>query len=173
MECHFRMADLPFFQMDSNVVWRTMPYLAWSARAFSPTRQPILAFHDVMLSYDTPLWHNNCFRNQHAQTYFCPQLIKVGVLTLGQLLEDDSSFQQIAPTWRAVYQIALGGTTDPSDCTPQASQSRQKTPALLGAKPWPSMSFWCDWMQHHMAEFLSTSSPPEVRQPPNLWATLT
>ena len=67
-----RMAGLPFFQMGSNVVWRTMPYLAWSARAFSLVRQPILAYHDIMLSYDTPLWHNNCFRNQQAQTYFCP-----------------------------------------------------------------------------------------------------
>ena len=32
---------------------------------------------------------------------------------MGQLLEDDSSFQLIAPTWRGVYQTALGGNTDP------------------------------------------------------------
>ena len=54
------MVDLPFFQMGSNVVKRNMRYLAWSARAFSLVRQPILAYHDIILSYDTPLWHNNC-----------------------------------------------------------------------------------------------------------------
>ena len=44
---------------------------------------------------------------------FCPHLIRAGVLTVGQLLEDDSSFQLIAPTWRGVYPTALGGNTDP------------------------------------------------------------
>ena len=74
---------MALFQMGSNVAWRTMPYLVWSARDNSLVRQPILAYHDIMLSYDTPLWHNNCFRNQQAQTYFCPQLIRAGVLTVG------------------------------------------------------------------------------------------
>ena len=131
-----------------------------------------MAYPDIMLSYDTPLWHNNCFRNQQAQTYFCPQLIRAGVLTVGQLLEDDSSFQLITSTWRDVYQTALGGNTDPPRCPDQAAQSRQKGLAPPGAKPWPPLSFWCNWTHHQMVEFLSTSRPPESRQTLDVWATL-
>ena len=34
-----RKADLPFFQMGSNVVWRTMPYVAWSCLHPAPPNQ--------------------------------------------------------------------------------------------------------------------------------------
>ena len=111
-----RLADLPFFQMGSIVsivVRRTMPYLARSARAFSIIRQPIFAYHNTMISYDTPMWHNNCFRNSHLQTYYYPQLIRDG-----QLPEDDSSFRKIAPTWQSVYQMALGETSSPRNDHP-------------------------------------------------------
>ena len=70
------------FQMGSNVVWNTMPYLAWSARSFSLLKQDIPQSPPTMLAYDTPLWHHHAFRNEHRQTYFCPQLIRAGFLTV-------------------------------------------------------------------------------------------
>ena len=137
-----------------------------------PQRLTADAHSTSWLSYDTPLWHNNYFRNQQAQTYFCPQLIQAGVLTVGQLLEDDSSFQLIATTWRGVYQTALGGNTDPPRCPDQPARSKQKGLATPGAKPWPPLFFWCDWTHHQMIEFLSTSSPPESKHTLDVWATL-
>ena len=125
-----------------------------------------------MLSYDTPLWHNNCFRNQHSQAYFSPQLIRAGVLTVGQLLEDDSLMHQIAPTWHAIYQAAVGETASPTSGTDTFFQSRQKSLAPQHAKPWPPLPFWYDWTRHGMANFLSTSSQPDPRQPPDVWVTL-
>ena len=46
-----QLTDLAVFQMGSNVVWKTMMYIAWSARAFSMIRQPLPVFFDSMLSY--------------------------------------------------------------------------------------------------------------------------
>ena len=36
-----------FFQMGSDVLWKTMPYLAWSARTFSIIRQHTSTCHDA------------------------------------------------------------------------------------------------------------------------------
>ena len=55
-----------------------------------------------------PLWHNPIFHNKHFQSYACPTLIRCNVLSVGQLLEDDSSLGLIAPTWQAVYRDTIG-----------------------------------------------------------------
>ena len=47
---------LSAFQMGSNVVWRSMPFLGWSARAFSLFKQGLNFKRPELLSYDTQLW---------------------------------------------------------------------------------------------------------------------
>ena len=46
------------FQMGSNVVWNTIPYLAQSACSFTLLKQDIPQSPTTMLGYDTPLWHS-------------------------------------------------------------------------------------------------------------------
>ena len=83
---------LPYFQMGSNVIWNKMPHLGWSACAFSLVKHNIHFAEPEILSYDTPLWHSTLFLNQRCLDYFDPRLIRPGVLTVGQLLEDDTFF---------------------------------------------------------------------------------
>ena len=66
---------LPYFQMGSNVIWNSMPYLGWSARAFSLVWKDLNFAQLDLLSYDTPLWHSTLFRDQHSLSYFGPRLI--------------------------------------------------------------------------------------------------
>ena len=80
-----------------------MPYLGYCARAFSIVKQQVKFQEPDLLSYDTPLWHSTHFLNQHRQSYFAPGLTRMGVLTVGQLLEDDSLHSFLAPTWEPVY----------------------------------------------------------------------
>ena len=93
---------LPYFQMGSNVIWDTMPYLGWSAHTFSIVKKDIQFEEPDMLSHDTPLWHSTMFINRHKQSYFVPRLIRQGILTVGQLLEDDTLFALVAPTWLSI-----------------------------------------------------------------------
>ena len=96
-------STLPFFQMDVNIPWESLPYMAFSAKAFSRLRQRLNISIPSELPYDMPLWHNPIFHNKHFHSYSCPSLIRCSVLTVGQLPEDDSNLSLIAPTWRAVY----------------------------------------------------------------------
>ena len=73
---------MPLFQMASNVIWRNMPYLAWSARAFSIVSSKTPIKTPDLLAYDTPLWHNRLFMNPRLLTYFCPRLIRDRITTL-------------------------------------------------------------------------------------------
>ena len=82
--------------------------MAFSAKAFSLLRQRLNISIPSELPYDMPLWHNPIFHNKHFHSYACPALIRCSVLTVGQLLEDDSSLILIAPTWQAVYRDAIG-----------------------------------------------------------------
>ena len=44
------MNSLPYFQMGSNVIWNTMPYLGWCARAYTLVKKDLL-LHQY-LQYD-------------------------------------------------------------------------------------------------------------------------
>ena len=139
---------LPFFQMGSNVIWKSMPYLAWSARSFSLARQHIPFSLDEPLPYDLPLWHNAIFRNQQNLTYFSPALIRGGVLTVGQLMEDDSTRQLLPPQWGPIYEANIRSTALP----PQHP-------------PLPQPSFWLNWTVKKVALFLSYPHDLPPRQP--------
>ena len=94
--------------MDVYLPWISLPYLACSAKSFSLLRQGLNVTPPDALSYDMPLWHNALFKSSHFHTYSSPSLIKDGILTVGQLLEDDLYLHQIPPTWRSVYRETIG-----------------------------------------------------------------
>ena len=97
-------STLPFFHMDVNIPRESLPYMAFGAKAFSVLRQRLNVSIPSELHYDMPLWHNPI---SHNNSYACPALIRCDVLSVGQLLEDDSTLGLITPTWQAVYR-AIG-----------------------------------------------------------------
>ena len=42
---------------------------------------------------DLPLWHSTIFFNKHHNTYFAPQLIRQGVLTVVHLFDSNFDLQ--------------------------------------------------------------------------------
>ena len=132
-----------------------MPYLRWSAQAFSLVKKDIQFQTPELLAYDTPLRHSILFRDQHALTYFAPRLIRLWVLTVGQLLEDDSLLTLIAPTWVPV--------TD-SGCPPPPPP-----PPPSCATPVPDQATWFDWARSHMAGLLSLQHTLQRRQSEEVW----
>ena len=147
---------LPFFQMGSNVVWNTMPYLAWSARAFSMVKQGVSVPDVAGLSYDTPLWNSCLFRNTQQLTYFCPSLIKFGITTVGALLEDESSYELIAPSWRPVYRDTI---------------RRLASPSLVaaGVPECPPLYLWYQWTSVKMVNYLGLAGAEPPRQTEEVW----
>ena len=147
---------LPFFQMGSNVVWNTMPYLAWSARAFSMVKQGASVPDVAGLSYDTPLWNSCLFRNTQQLTYFCPSLIKFGITTVGALLEDESSYELIAPSWRPVYRDTI---------------RRLASPSLVaaGVPECPPLYLWYQWTSVKMVNYLGLAGAEPPRQTEEVW----
>ena len=146
---------LPYFRMGSNAIWDTMPYLGWRARALSIVKQDFQFEEPDMLSFDSPLWHSTMFINKHKQSYFLPRLIRQGILTVGQLPEDDPLFALIAPPWLSIYKDRISnhcsrhalfqtrpshhrgspaGTCILDRMDPFHRSSFALTPALLGAK---------------------------------------
>ena len=94
-----------------------MPFLEWSMHSFSILSQSLPLPPLAMLAYDTPLWHNVAFRNEQQLTSFCPALIRKQVVTVGQLLEDDTLLTHLAPTWRPIYfRLWLNSRHRPSSC---------------------------------------------------------
>ena len=160
----FQGHSLQTIQMDSNVVWRQMPYLAWSMRAFSILRQNLPLPPPTMLAYDTPLCHHVAFRNESKLTYFCPALIRKQVLTVGQLLEDDSLLSHLAPTWRPIYHMAIQQLA--SSGLPSPLQHPERYPKF------PTQEHWTTWICPPMTEYLSSyhrinqSRPLLSRSPP-------
>ena len=130
---------LAHFSMGSNVVWNSLPYLGLSARAFTLVRHNLTPEGPPDLSYDTPLWHSCLFTNQHGHSYFCPQLIRCGILTVGQFLEDDSNYDLLAPTWAPVYRDVLSLIACPGDSPPARTvhwgEWTKKTTALTLCYP--------------------------------------
>ena len=80
-----------------------MPYLGWCVRASSLVKKHICFEEPALLSFDTPLWHSILFLNDQPLSYFSPRFIRLRLLTVGQLLEDDTLFLQLAPMWEPIY----------------------------------------------------------------------
>ena len=148
-------AQLGWFQMDINLPWISLPYLAFSAKSFSLLRQGLNVNPPDALSYDMPLWHNVLFKNAHFHTYSSPSLIREGILTVGQLLEDDSYLNQIAPTWRPIYRETIGQLANQ---TFVFSEHSRQTPCDLS-------SLISDWQRGPALAVMSYPRNREQRQP--------
>ena len=78
------------------------------------------------------------------------------MLTVGQLLEDDSLYSFLAPTWEPVWKRRLfhAGTN-------------QQAPGC--STPIPEPAFWFNWTRSKVACLLSTPHSLPPRQPEGVW----
>ena len=140
--------SLPFFQLGSNVVKQTMPFLGWCARAFSMVKKDVHFEHPAQLPRDAPAWHSTLFLNEHCHTYFPPRLIRQGILTIGQLLEQPTYLSMLAPTREPIYRHRLQ--------VDQPLLPASLLPILaLPPQPSPDLTFWYAWTRAPMAELVS------------------
>ena len=153
-------STLHTFQMASNVVWHKMPYLAWSARAYSLVTSKVAFNRPEALPHDIPLWHNKLFSKSTSLTYFCPQLIRQGVTTMGDPINHNTHISQIAPTWAPIYQRGVFhyGPSNPS-----------QAPTVPPLSPIPGADVWSRWTTKSMALFLCSPTSLSPRQPPEVW----
>ena len=115
-----------------------MPYLGWSAKAFSLVKQPVSGVPQDLPAYDSPLWHNVLFQDQHKQKYYCSKLIRMNVLMLGALLEDDTLVNYLAPSWQPIYEVGLAGISGrPPDGIAPRLLLNQNTPRRSAHPPTP------------------------------------
>ena len=149
-------ASLPYFQMGSNVIWKSMPYVGWCAGAFSLVKKDVALAEPDILSYDTLLWHSTLFRNSQRLSYFAPRLIRLGILTVGSLLEDDSLLALLVPTWLPIYTQRLSLSTEPPTVSPR--------------QPIPELSFRFAWTRAPMASMLSQPHSLKSCQPDEVWS---
>ena len=137
-----------------------MPYLAWSARAYSLVTSKVTFNRPEALSPGTPLWHNKLFSKPKSLTYFCPQLIRQGVITVGDLINNSTYISQIAPTWAPIYQQGVFhyGSSNPS-----------QAPTAPPPRPVPGADVWSRWTTKSMALFLCSPTSLAPRQPSEVW----
>ena len=150
--------------MGSNIVWNNKPYLGWSDRAFLLVKKDLNFASPDWLSYDTLLWQPISFRNYHSLSYFAPRLIRLGIYTVGQVLEDSSLFRHMAPTWEPTHRKRLLGLTQPP--TAPLSSVPPPTPSI----PVPELTFWSQWIRSSVAELLSGPHTLKPRQPDEVWS---
>ena len=136
-----------------------MPYLGWCARAFSLVKKDICFEEPALLSDNTPLWHSTLFLNNQRLSYFSPRLIRLGVLNVGQLLEDDSLFSQLAPTWEPIYRRRLATSHPPPPPAPTPHTSL----------PLRDLTFWSRWTRSPVVDMLSLPHSLTPRQPDAVW----
>ena len=155
-------ASLPFFQLGPNVVKQTMPFLGWCARAFSLVKKDVHFEHPAQLPGDAPAWHSTFFLNAQCHTYFSPRLIRQGVLTIGQLLEQPTYFSMLAPTWEPVYRhrLQMDQPLLPASLLPTFA---------LPPQPPPDLTFWYAWTRAPVAELFSQPYSLKPRQPDSVW----
>ena len=103
---------VPYLQL-GPVPYASMGFLAQSLKSFSQARRYVL---DGMLPGTTsdalPLWHSAIFRNADNLTYYCPRLIKRGILTVKDLFDTTAQpkaklLSMMRQTWQAVYPASL------------------------------------------------------------------
>ena len=146
-------ASLPFFQLGPNVVKQTMPFLGWCARAFSLVKKDVQFEHPAQLPGDAPAWHSTFFLNEHCHTYFSPRLIRQGVLTIGQLLEQPTYFSMLVPTWEPVYRHRLQVDQ------PLLPASLLPTFALPPPSPLRTLPFGMHGHEHQWRSFFHNHTP--------------
>ena len=63
-------------------------YLAHNYKAYSLARKDTQVKLALPVG-DLPLWHSTMFLNKRCNTYFSPNLVRLGILTRSQLFDDN------------------------------------------------------------------------------------
>ena len=81
------LRSLPYLQL-GPVPYSTMGFLALALKSYSQARRYCLygPQHWTQIN-DLPLWHSTIFRNVESPAYYCPALIRKGILRIGELFD--------------------------------------------------------------------------------------
>ena len=153
----WNLRSLPFLQL-GPVPYSTMGFLAQSVKSYSQARRYIIdgAPEGVNIG-DFPLWHSAIFRNSDSLTYYCPALIRKGVLCISDLFDSDfrppqALLPKIGITWREVYTTSI-------------QRFRQLLPTV-----WSIPSVWVGcWGKSASLKKLSPMPYAPQRQPNTVW----
>ena len=103
---------VPFLQL-GLIQYSTMGFLAQSLKShLQATRYVIEGAPEGASIWEFPLWHSAIFRNSDNLTYYCPALIRKGVMCISDLFDANSCPHQdllpkIGITWREVYTLSI------------------------------------------------------------------
>ena len=108
----WHLRSLPFLQL-GPIPYSTMGFLAQSLKSYSQARHYVIdGAPEGANNRELPLWHSAIFRNSDNLTYYCPALIRKGVMCISDLF--DTNFcphQDLLPkigiTWREVYTSSI------------------------------------------------------------------
>ena len=99
---------LPFWQMGPVPLPRPS-FLQGSVKAYSVVRREggWVPPPPKRRLFHMPVWHNVLLKNSLPMSYWCPQLIKRGVLRWGDLVDNEAIpvqlWEILAPMWQPVY----------------------------------------------------------------------
>ena len=123
---------VPYLQL-GRVPYSSMGFLALLLKSFSQARRYVLdglldgmpidklsLWHSVLLHNadirmpvdKLPFWHSVLLHNADNLTYYCPRLIKRGVLLVSDLFDAQGQpnpqlLSMLGPTWRVVYPVSI------------------------------------------------------------------
>ena len=103
---------IPFLQL-GPIPYNTMGYLARSRKAASQAWRFLCEGLSTCTPVESlPLWHSAMFQKGSHLTYYCPALIRTGILTVGGMYDAsgnpiDGHIRKIGSTWKSVYQQGL------------------------------------------------------------------
>ena len=108
----WHLRSLPFLQL-GPAPYSTMGFLAQSLKSYSQARRHVIDGPPEGANIKKlPLWHSAIFRNSDHLTYYCPTLVRKGVLCISDLF--GTNFyprQDLLPktviTWREVYACSI------------------------------------------------------------------
>ena len=108
----WHLRSLPFLQF-GPVPYSTMGFLAQSLKSYSQARRYVIDGPPEGANIkELPLWHSAIFRNSDHLTYYCPALIRKGVMCIAYLFDMNVSPRQdllpkIGITWQDVYSSTM------------------------------------------------------------------
>ena len=84
-----------------------LSYGMWSLRSFSRAMKSVRVSYQDEFRDSLPLWHSSKFADARGLSYYCPFLIRRGVVTLGSPRWNPGYLKHIGTTWRSKYRLVV------------------------------------------------------------------
>ena len=82
-------------------------YGMWSLKALSRPKSSVTCQPSPKVSDSVHLWHSSLSRDGRGISYFCPSLIRKGVVTMGSLHGNPEYLSFIGTAWQSKHQLAM------------------------------------------------------------------